>query len=195
MTIGSDFYLVVDHRARRAYYQGTTPTDLTYTHGQFAMVNGSAPFTAISGVLGQANAQTFVAEHIVKGCFRDPSWNWWRQAVPWWTVFILVPVYSTCSSLSNLQSIWSVQLPVMVIFSCAAYAANRATSIVLPGRTDIVSAAGAFAIGMLGNIYSRVVRGTAFTSMVTGVLFLVPVSNFILSIDFDLMPHSVDSPG
>lgn len=65
----------------------------------------------------------------------------------------------------------------MVTFSCCAYSANRATSVVLPGRTDIVSAAGAFVIGSLGNIYSRVVRGTAFTSMVTGVLFLVPVRN------------------
>lgn len=64
----------------------------------------------------------------------------------------------------------------MVVFSCAAYAANEATSSLLPGRTDIVSAAGAFVIGLLGNVYSRVVRGTAFTSMVTGVLFLVPVS-------------------
>lgn len=63
----------------------------------------------------------------------------------------------------------------MVIFSCCAYAANRAASLVLPGRTDIVSAAGAFVIGSFGNLYSRVVRGTAFTSMVTGVLFLVPV--------------------
>jgi len=65
----------------------------------------------------------------------------------------------------------------MVTFSCAAFAANKATSILLPGRTDIVSAAGAFVIGLLGNVYSRVIRGTAFTSMVTGVLFLVPVSN------------------
>jgi hypothetical protein len=63
----------------------------------------------------------------------------------------------------------------MVLFSCCSYAANRATSVVLPGRTDIISAAGAFVIGSLGNIYSRLVRGTAFTSMVTGVLFLVPV--------------------
>jgi len=69
----------------------------------------------------------------------------------------------------------------MVAFSCSAYAANRVTSTVLPGRTDIVSAAGAFVIGCLGNVYSRVVRGTAFTSMVTGVLFLVPVRTSITS--------------
>lgn len=110
-----------------------------------------------------------------RGCIRDLSWPWWRQALPWWTLFFLVPIYSTCSSLSNLQYWRSPQLPIMVLFSCCAYAANRAASIVLPGRTDIVSAAGAFVIGSLGNIYSRVVRGTAFTSMVTGVLFLVPV--------------------
>jgi uncharacterized membrane protein YjjB (DUF3815 family) len=43
-----------------------------------------------------------------------------------------------------------------------------------------VSAAGAVVIGVLGNTYSRVVRGTAFTSMVTGVLFLVPVSKLTI---------------
>lgn len=90
-------------------------------------------------------------------------------------MFFLVPAYSTASSLGNLQSWRSLQLPVMVFFSCCSFAANRAANIVLPGRTDLVSAAGAFVIGLLGNIYSRVVRGTAFTSMVTGVLFLVPV--------------------
>lgn len=63
----------------------------------------------------------------------------------------------------------------MVLFSCCSYAANKATNIALPDRPDVVAAAGAFVIGCLGNIYSRVVRGTAFTSMVTGVLFLVPV--------------------
>jgi len=89
-------------------------------------------------------------------------------------VFVLVPIYSICSSLANLQA-WNIQLLIMAFFSCCAYAANRATSIIIPGRTDIVSAAGAFVIGLLGNVYSRLVRGTAFTSMVTGVLFLVPV--------------------
>lgn len=170
------------------------PADLTYTHGKFSMVNGSTPFVPISGVLDQGNAMSYEMQHIVKGkniyfsrqsfltfvsgCFRDPSWPWYRQPFPFWTVFILVPIYSICSSLSNLQA-WDPQLVVMVAFSCCSYAANRATSVVLPGRTDLISAAGAFVIGSLGNVYSRVVRGTAFTSMVTGVLFLVPVSNII----------------
>lgn len=109
-----------------------------------------------------------------QGCLRDDLWPWYRSPLPWWMVFFLVPIYSICSSLANLQA-WDIQLVVMVAFSCCSYAANRATSVILPGRTDIVSAAGAFVIGSLGNVYSRLVRGTAFTSMVTGVLFLVPV--------------------
>ena len=51
----------------------------------------------------------------------------------------------------------------------------------------LAPAAGALVIGLLGNIYSRWSRGTAFTSMVTGVLFLVPVRvvrSLCLSVSF-----------
>ncbi|KNZ75674.1 hypothetical protein J132_02448, partial [Termitomyces sp. J132] len=111
---------------------------------------------------------------IFQGCPRDASEPWFKQPLPWWAMFFLVPIYSTCSSLSNLQAWNQWQLLVMVTFSCCAYAANRATSMALPGRIDLISATGAFVLGTLGNLYSRLVRGTAFTSMVTGVLFLVP---------------------
>ena len=91
-------------------------------------------------------------------------------------MFFLVPLYSTCSSIQNLQSIRSIQLFVMVAFSCAAYAGNHVANYFISDRGDIVSAFGAFVIGICGNVYSRLGGGTAFTSMVTGVLFLVPVS-------------------
>ncbi|KAF8745084.1 hypothetical protein AX14_010556 [Amanita brunnescens Koide BX004] len=174
LTIGSDFYFLVDRHARQSYYHSNVNPDFSYTHGHFRLSNGSGPVTSISGVLGQTGVFYKADKTLVKGCYRDPSWGWLKQPLPTWTIFVLVPLYSLCSSLANLQKWRSLQLPVMVFFSCVAYAANHATSIVLPGRTDIVSAAGAFAIGSLGNIYSRVVRGTAFTSMITGVLFLVP---------------------
>lgn len=67
----------------------------------------------------------------------------------------------------------------MVIFSCAANAANRAVAIVFPSSAAATSAAGAFVVGILGNLYSRLGGGTAFTAMLTGVLFLVPVSLYI----------------
>lgn len=74
-----------------------------------------------------------------------------------------------------MQKFWSWQLLVMVIFSCSAFTANKLGNIFLPDNGDLVSAFGALIIGLLGNFYSRIIRGTAFTSMVTGVLFLVPV--------------------
>lgn len=43
-------------------------------------------------------------------------------------------------------------------------------------RVYIVAGIGALTVGLFGNIYSRVLHGTAFTAMVTGILFLVPVS-------------------
>ncbi|KJA25855.1 hypothetical protein HYPSUDRAFT_134069 [Hypholoma sublateritium FD-334 SS-4] len=175
LTIGSDFYLVIDKRARQIYYRSSIPDNLSYTHGRFVMLNGSDPLVPISGVIGLGRLVGSAGDaDTIKGCVRSAHWPWWRQSLPWWTLFFLVPVYSICSSLSNLQYWRSLQLPIMVLFSCCAYAANRSASLVLPGRTDIVSAVGAFVIGSLGNIYSRVVGGTAFTSMVTGVLFLVP---------------------
>jgi uncharacterized membrane protein YjjB (DUF3815 family) len=115
------------------------------------------------------------AELVSPGCYRDPDWPWFRQPFPWWTMFFLVPLYSTCSSLSNLQSFRSARLPIMIIFSCCSYTANKASNWFLSDKGAIASAAGALVIGLLGNIYSRWSRGTAFTSMVTGVLFLVPV--------------------
>ena len=61
---------------------------------------------------------------------------------------MLVPIYSLCSSLANLQSIRSVQLPIMILFSCTAWGANRLATRFIADRGDIVSAFGAFVIGL-----------------------------------------------
>ena len=66
LTIGSDFYLVVDRRARKAYYEAGEPSKHTYAHGHFRMVNGSSPFIPISGVLGTGEP-SYQQQHIVKG--------------------------------------------------------------------------------------------------------------------------------
>ena len=82
--------------------------------------------------------------------------------------------------MANLQP-WkgsknALNLLVMVIISSAAFATNKIANHFIFNRSDVVSAIGAFTAGILGNLYSRKMGGTAFTSMVTGVLFLVPVS-------------------
>ena len=48
------------------------------------------------------------------GCYRDPSWPWWRQSLPAFTMLFLVPIYSFLSTMANLQSYRSRHAPVMV---------------------------------------------------------------------------------
>ena len=115
-------------------------------------------------------------QDIYHGCYRPAGFPWYLQPFPFWTSFLIVPLFSTLSSLANLQPLKSKQLPVMVVISCCSYASNKIANHYIFNRSDVVSAIGAFTVGLLGNAYSRKMGGTAFTSMVTGVLFLVPVS-------------------
>lgn len=141
-------------------------------HGYFDTANGTSPLD-FAGTWTFATASTNPS-HVAKGCYHDPSWSWYRRGIPWWLVFVLVPIYSLCSSLLNLQAYKSWRLLAMVAFSCAAYTANKLAGMYLFARSDIASGAGAFVLGILGNVYAKFVKGAAFTSMITGVLFLVP---------------------
>ncbi|KAM0751263.1 DUF1212-domain-containing protein, partial [Meredithblackwellia eburnea MCA 4105] len=107
-------------------------------------------------------------------CYRDPSWEWWRQGASVYWLILLVPAFSFFLSLWNLQPIKSRELPVMVLIAIIGFITNRLATEYIFDRSDIVSFIGATVIGLLGNLYSRVFKGTSFTAMATGVLFLVP---------------------
>ncbi|TCD64324.1 hypothetical protein EIP91_004234 [Steccherinum ochraceum] len=182
LQIGSDLYLLFDRHARDdltisissnvntftlngKYWPDNNSTMGNNTH--FFHLDGPTSFT-FTNILPVAH------DHIVVGCYRPPEFPWYLQSFPWWTQFIIVPLFSTLSSLGNLQPVFSMDLPVMIIISCCSYAANKTANHFIFQRSDIVSAIGAFVVGLMGNIYSRKAGGTAFTVMVTGVLFLVP---------------------
>jgi len=180
LQIGSDFYLLLDPGARQdllalASRMNTvltiTGTMVSDNSTSYTTINGGRPF---SGTFTFTNSAPLLKEHIVVGCYRPPTFPWYLQPFPFWTQFIIVPTFSVCSSLANLQPLWTSDMVVMVVISCASYAANKAADHYIFNRSDVVSAIGAFAVGLLGNVYSRKMGGTAFTSMVTGVLFLVP---------------------
>ncbi|TFK55913.1 DUF1212-domain-containing protein [Heliocybe sulcata] len=176
LQIGSDFYLLLDPGARHSLqYLAANMTSTISLVGNFTADNGiSYSGLPLSGTFTFSNSTAPITRNIVEGCYRPPSAPWYLQPFPWWTQFIIVPLFSVVSSLSNLQPFWSHELIVMTIISCASYAANKIANHFIFNRSDIVSAIGAFTVGLLGNIYSRKLGGTAFTSMVTGVLFLVP---------------------
>lgn len=183
LQIGSDLYLLFDPTAR--HHLTTLAADISTSAtivGTFAADNSTSGNSSLSSGLGPVygtftftNNTNVMQNDIIDGCYRPKHFGWYLQPFPFWTQFLIVPLFSILSSLANLQPWRSRQLPVMVVISCASYASNKVANHYIFNRSDIVSAIGAFTVGLLGNVYSRKMGGTAFTSMVTGVLFLVPV--------------------
>jgi uncharacterized membrane protein YjjB (DUF3815 family) len=186
LTIGNDLYFAFNHKARdnldtlasRLVTQYSVVGEFVPDNGTLSYINHGNP---LSGTFTFVDVDPFATEHIIVGCYRDASFPWYLQPFPWWTQFFIVPLFSLLSSLSNLQPLWTVDMLVMVLISCVSYTTNKVANRLIDDRSDFVSFTGAFAVGILGNFYSRKMGGTAFTVMVTGVLFLVPVSLSYLS--------------
>lgn len=182
LQIGSDFYLLFDENARHelaalaARMTSTISITGVFVADNTTIDGATNDGNPLTGTFTFTNSTPFIREHIIDGCYRPPTFPWYLQPFPWWSQFIIVPIFSVLSSLSNLQPVWTWDLVVMVVISCVSYAANKIANHFIFGRSDIVSSIGAFAVGLLGNLYSRRMGGTAFTAMVTGVLFLVPAS-------------------
>ncbi|ORX40267.1 hypothetical protein BD324DRAFT_641162 [Kockovaella imperatae] len=189
ITIGSDIFFVLDRKARAAQNAAIAAQSnfVTLTgsfipmavNSSFApMINASSPLIPFNGTFTFSNQSysdvdsSLRSGHII--CDRPDGLPWYRQNMPRIYAIGLVPIFSTLIALWNMQPIKSRQLPVMVVISCIGYLTNTLANHYIFDRSDVVSAIGAFVIGILGNIYSRVFGGTAFTSMVPGVLFLVP---------------------
>lgn len=179
LQFGSDLFLVFDQSARHELDTLAAHAAATITvTGSFIADNVTALPEGLSrlGSFSFTPSTPLIRQYIAKGCYRPPSFQWYLQPFPWWTQFIIVPLFSILSSLNNDQSI-DLDLVVMVVISCISYTANKVADHFIFNRSDVVSAIGAFVVGLLGNLYSRRMGGTAFTSMVTGVLFLLPVSS------------------
>ncbi len=175
LQIGSDLYLLFDvnTRHRIASISAALTRTIVFT-GNFVADNDTSDLMS-RGSFTFTNSTEPTLEHVYEGCYRPPGFPWFLQPFPFWSQSITVPLFATLLSLSNLQPWREFDLVVMVMISCISYVANKAANHFIFNRSDIVSAIGAFAVGLLGNIYSRTFGGTAFTAMVTGVLFLVPV--------------------
>jgi uncharacterized membrane protein YjjB (DUF3815 family) len=178
LQIGSDFYLLFNPSERhRLIFLSNSLSHTTTFSGSFVSDNSTRfpESQPLFGTFGFTNGTSLNQMHIIEGCHRLSEFPWYLQQFPFWSQFITVPAFSVLSSLGNLQPWRSWDLVVMVVISCISFAANKTANHFIFNRSDVVSAIGAFAVGLLGNVYSRRFGGTAFTAMVTGVLFLVPV--------------------
>jgi uncharacterized membrane protein YjjP (DUF1212 family) len=193
LQIGSDLFLNFDtaHRRQLKELSGQLYPTVELV-GSFIITDASPGAPTGTGTWKFTNATSFDGgSHWIQGCYRSPDFPWYLQPFPWWNVFILVPLFSIVTSLSNAQPWRHRDMIVMNVIACISYATNIVADFFVFGRSDVVSAIGAFTCGLLGNIYSRRFGGTAFTVMVTGVLFLVP-SGLSLSGGITAEPDVID---
>ncbi|KAG6808326.1 hypothetical protein H0H93_000259, partial [Arthromyces matolae] len=64
--------------------------------------------------------------------------------------------------------------PLLVGIACIGWVTNHFTGIAFGGQNNISSAVGAFAVGIVANLYARFFGGNAFVVMITGILFQLP---------------------
>jgi hypothetical protein len=177
LQIGSDIYLIFNVKERQKLGElALALNPISKLAGTWVADNGTQGVLPAEGTWTFTHTVSAESMDIISGCHRPKGAEWYLQSFPLWTSAIIVPIYSILSSLANQQPWRSRELAVMVMISCVSFAANKTANTFIFNRSDVVSAIGALTVGLFGNIYSRRFGGTAFTSMVTGVLFLVPVS-------------------
>jgi uncharacterized membrane protein YjjB (DUF3815 family) len=189
LTFGSDLFVIV----RDVITKGKHPESLAGSMTIVGSFNFSSTNITGSGIGDIWNGTlTFVnsTNNAAVGCTRDPSWGWYTHPFPVWSKAILVPAYSFFVSLHHQQNIRSRQFVAMIIISVAAYTANYLSSRYLFQRSEVVTTVGAFVVGVLSNLYSRLFKGSRFSVSVTGFIFLVPVSHLNALISSNSVPNS-----
>lgn len=86
--------------------------------------------------------------------------------------FPLVAVYCFLLAIIN-QGKWK-QMPVMIFIGVSGYVTNYMSTKRLGTRSEVANTVGAFTIGVLGNLYSRLWHGHAATAILPGIFVLVP---------------------
>ncbi|KAJ5963999.1 uncharacterized protein N7479_003875 [Penicillium vulpinum] len=86
--------------------------------------------------------------------------------------FPFVAVYAIFLAIVNHGKL--KQMPVMVFIALSGYVANYFSTTKLGSNSEVANTVGAFTIGVLGNLYSRLWHGHAATAILPGIFVLVP---------------------
>ncbi|KAI1960209.1 hypothetical protein LOZ58_003928 [Ophidiomyces ophidiicola] len=97
---------------------------------------------------------------------RFGGWNEYARKFP------AVALFTACLIMIH-QAKWT-QTPVMLMISIAGYAVTFFSAKRFPDNTQVASALGAFVIGVLGNLYSRLRHGLAVAAMLPAIFVQVP---------------------
>ena len=101
--------------------------------------------------------------------------SWFAADMNWkliHTRFIWAPLFACCVGLIY-QARWG-QLPVMALIAVCGHQANFWISTQLSRNPQVANAIGAFVIGCISNLYSRLFHGLAATAMLPAIYCQVP---------------------
>ncbi|KAL7624208.1 hypothetical protein AAE478_005767 [Parahypoxylon ruwenzoriense] len=92
--------------------------------------------------------------------------------IPTYYRFFFVPLFTMCLAFVN-QAKWK-QMPVMVVIAFAGYIVNFFSSPKFHASPQIANTLGAFTVGVLANLYSRLRHGVAAAALLPAIFVQVP---------------------
>ena len=180
ITCGSDIWLVSLNAYKQSKGIPSFSSASEIFHGSLQWTNSSVPSSlppfGFMGTFTLNEQNVIAAEKMVNGCLRQPNISWWMQPMPWWSMFILLPLINFVASLRRGIKIRSWEMPVSIAISCASQAVTRVVvaKFGLTGHPDYIALMGSFVVSLFGNLYAYFCGRTAFSVMLTGIWLLVP---------------------
>ena len=95
-----------------------------------------------------------------------------RTTMPGWFGFIFVPPFTLCLIVINHGR--SKQMPIMLVIAFAGYIVNHFSAKRFSSNAQIANTLGALAIGVIGNLYSRLRHGLAAAALLPAIFVQVP---------------------
>ena len=95
-----------------------------------------------------------------------------RTSMPVWFKFIFVPPFTLCLIVIN-QGRYK-QMPIMLVIAFAGYIVNHFSANRFASNAQIANTLGALAIGVVGNLYSRLRHGLAAAALLPAIFVQVP---------------------
>ena len=94
------------------------------------------------------------------------------SAMPVWFEFIFVPPFTLCLIVINHGRY--KQMPIMLVIAFAGYIVNHFSAKRFSSNAQIANTLGALAIGVIGNLYSRLRHGLAAAALLPAIFVQVP---------------------
>ena len=95
-----------------------------------------------------------------------------QTTMPFWFEIIFVPPFTLCLIVINQGKL--KQMPVMLGIAMVGYVVNHFSALRFSSNAQIANTLGALAIGVLGNLYSRLRHGMAAAALLPAIFVQVP---------------------